>query len=180
MNIGRPACIGSTVEASKVWKSRKIFVFKTFILPHCLDSATPPRPNERDPKGRVVKMHRNEEKERRGKVKKKEEKFGDLIAKKKKKKKKKKSERKDFSVVTPAPWPFMSRIWTAYTRRKPVMSSFVYVLDIIDQLHRRVSKRKYQTPPLFWLWFSKSLAVERILLSKFQNVQLSGYRTILL
>ena len=68
----------------------------------------------------------------------------------------------DFSVVTPAPWPFMSRTWTAYTRRKPVISTFVYGLDIIDQLHRRVSKRKYQTPPPFLLWFSKPLAVERI------------------
>ena len=86
MNISRPACIGSTVEASKVRKNRKIFAFKKFILPHCLDSATPPRPNKRDP-NRAVKMHRKEEKKRRGKEKRKEEKFGDLIAKKKKKKK---------------------------------------------------------------------------------------------
>ena len=66
----------------------------------------------------------------------------------------------NFSVVTPGPWPFMSRTWTAYTRRKPVISTFVYGFDIIDQLHRRVSKRKYQTPPPFLLWFSKPLAVE--------------------
>ena len=59
--------MGSTVEASKVRKIRKIFAFKKFILPHCLDSATPPRPNERDPDSRAVKMHRKEEKKRRGK-----------------------------------------------------------------------------------------------------------------
>ena len=51
----------------------------------------------------------------------------------------------DFSVVNPAPWPFMSPTWTAYTRRKPVISTFTYGLDIIDQLHRRVSKSKSQT-----------------------------------
>ena len=87
MNISRPACIvGSTVEASKMRKNRKVFAFKKFILPHCLDSATPPRPNERDPNSRAVKMHRKKEKKRRGKGKRKDEKFGDLIAKKKKKK----------------------------------------------------------------------------------------------
>ena len=80
-------------------ENRKIFAFKKFILPHCLDSATPPRPNERDPNSRAVKMHRKEEKKRRGKEKRKEEKFGDLIAKKIKKK----SVSIDFSVVTPAP-----------------------------------------------------------------------------
>ena len=68
MNISRPACIGSTVEASKVRKNRKNFAFKKFILPHCLDSATLPRPNERDPNSRVLKMHRKEEKKRRGKA----------------------------------------------------------------------------------------------------------------
>ena len=97
MNISRPACIGSTIEASKVRKNRKIFAFKKFILPHCLDSATPPRPNELDPNSRAVKMHRKEEKKRRGKGKRREEKFGDLIEKKKK------SVSIDFSVVTPAP-----------------------------------------------------------------------------
>ena len=51
---------------------------------NCLDSATPPRPNERDPNSRAVKMHRKEEKKRRGKGKRKEEKCGDLIEKKKK------------------------------------------------------------------------------------------------
>ena len=50
MNISRLACTGSTVEASKVRKHRKIFTFKKFILPNCLDSATPARPNERDQK----------------------------------------------------------------------------------------------------------------------------------
>ena len=89
MNISRPECIGSTGEASRVRKIRKIFAFKKFILPHYLDSATPPRPNERDRNSRAVKMHKKEETERRGKGKRKEEKFGDLIAKKKKKKKKK-------------------------------------------------------------------------------------------
>ena len=84
MNISRPACLGSTVEASKVRKNRTIFAFKKIILPHCLDTATPPRSNERDPNSRAVKMHRKEEKKRRGKGKRKEEKFGDLIAKKKK------------------------------------------------------------------------------------------------
>ena len=157
MNISRPVCIGSTVEDSKVRKNRKIFAFKKFILPHCLDNATPPRPNERGPNSRAVKMHRKEKK-RRGKGKRNEETFGDLIEKKKKNK----SVCIEFSVVTPAPWPFMSRTWTANTRRKPVISTFVYGLDIIDQLHRRVSKRKYQTPPPFLLWFSKPLAVERI------------------
>ena len=98
MNISRPACIGSRVEASKVRKNRKIFAFKKFILAHCLDSATPPRPKERDPKSRAVKMHRKEEKKGRGKGKRKEEKFEDLIGKTKKK-----SLRTDFSVVTPAP-----------------------------------------------------------------------------
>ena len=88
MNISRPACIGSTVQASKVRKNRKIFAFKKFILPHCLDSAAPPKPNERDQNSHAVKMHRKEEKKRRGKGKRKEEKFGDLIPKKKKKKKK--------------------------------------------------------------------------------------------
>ena len=34
----------------------------------------------------------------------------------------------------------MGRTCTAYTRRKPVISTFVYRLDIIDQLHRRVFK----------------------------------------
>ena len=87
MNISGPACIGSTLEAFKVRKNRKIFAFKKFILPHCLDSATPPRPNERDPNSRAVKMHRKEEKKGRGKGKTKEEKFGDLIAKKKEKNK---------------------------------------------------------------------------------------------
>ena len=161
MNISRPACIGSTVEASKVRKNRKIFAFKKFILPNCLDSATPPTPNEHDPNSRAVKMYRKEEEKRRGKGKGKEEKFGVLI-KKKKKKKRNKSVSIDFSMVTPAPSPFMSRTWTAYTRRKPVISTFVYGLDIIDQLYRRVSKRKYQTPPPFLQWFSKPLAVERI------------------
>ena len=85
MNISRPARIGSTVEASKMRKNRKIFAFKKFILPHCLDSATPPRPNERDQISRAVKMHRKEEKKRRGRGKRKEK--GDLIAKEKKKKK---------------------------------------------------------------------------------------------
>ena len=77
--------MGSKVEASKVRKNRKIFAFKKFILPYCLDSATPPRPNERDPNSRAVKMHRKEEKKRRGKGKTKEERFGDLIATKQKK-----------------------------------------------------------------------------------------------
>ena len=45
-------------------ENRKMFAFKTFILPHCLDSATPPSPNERDPNGRAVKMHRKEEKKK--------------------------------------------------------------------------------------------------------------------
>ena len=49
MIISRPTCIGSTIEASNVRKTRKCFVFKNFILPHCIDSATPPKPNERDP-----------------------------------------------------------------------------------------------------------------------------------
>ena len=84
MNISRLACTGSTVEASKVRKHRKIFTFKKFILPNCLDSATPARPNERDQNSRAVKMHRKKEKKRRGKGKRKEEKFGDLIAKKRK------------------------------------------------------------------------------------------------
>ena len=74
------------IEASKVRKNRKIFASKKFILPHCFDSATPPRPNERDPNSRAAKMHRKEEKKRRGKEKRKKEKFGDLIAKKKEKK----------------------------------------------------------------------------------------------
>ena len=81
-------------------------------------------------------MHRKEEKKRKGKGKRKKEKFGDLIAKKqqqkKNKKKKKKNVRIDFSVVTHAPWPFVSRTWTAYTRRKPVISTLVHGLDIID------------------------------------------------
>ena len=77
------ACIGSTVEASKVRKNCKMFAFKKFIL-HCLDSATLPRSNERDSNSRAVKMHRKEEKKLRGKGKRKEEKFGNLIAKKKK------------------------------------------------------------------------------------------------
>ena len=88
MNISGPACIG---KASKVQKNRKIFAFKKFILPYCLDRATPPRPNERDPNSREVKMHRKEEKKGRGKDKRKEETFGDQIAKKKS---------IDFSVVT--------------------------------------------------------------------------------
>ena len=46
-------------------KNRKIFALKNFILPHCLDTATPPRPNERDPNSRAVKMHRKEEKKGR-------------------------------------------------------------------------------------------------------------------
>ena len=46
---------------------------------HCLDSAFPPRSNERDPNSRAVKMHRKEKK----KGKRKEENFGDLIAKNK-------------------------------------------------------------------------------------------------
>ena len=145
----------STVEASKVRKNRKIFAFKKFILPHCLDSATPPRPNERDLNSRAIKMHRKKEKKRRGKEKRKEVKFGDLIEKKK-------SVSTDFSVVTPVPWPFISRTWTAYTRRKSVISTFLYRLDIIDQLYRLVFKRKYQTPPPFLLWFSKPLAIKRI------------------
>ena len=78
----------------QVRKNRKIFGFKKFILRHCMDSATPPRPNERDPKSRAVKMHRKEEKERRGKRKRKEEKFGNLIAKNKNKNKKKKKTKK--------------------------------------------------------------------------------------
>ena len=61
-------------------KNRKVFAFKKFILPHCLDSATPPRPNERDPNSRAVKMH-GKEKKRRGNGKRKEEKFRDLIEK---------------------------------------------------------------------------------------------------
>ena len=77
MNISRPACLGSTAEASKVRRNRKIFELKKFILPYCLDSATPPRPNERDPNSRAVKMHRKEEKKRRGKGKRKEKKIGD-------------------------------------------------------------------------------------------------------
>ena len=148
-----------TVEASKVRKNRKIFAFKKFILPHCFDSATPLRSNERDPNSRAAKMHKKEEKKWRRKGKRKEEKFGDLIENKKqktKKKKKKKSMHIDFSVVTPAPGPFMSRTWTAYTRRKPIISTFVYELDIIGQLHRRVSKRKYQTPPTFAMIFKTS------------------------
>ena len=56
---------------------------KHFILPHCLDSATTPRPNDRDLNSRAEKMHRKEEKKRRGKGKRKEENFGDQIAKKK-------------------------------------------------------------------------------------------------
>ena len=100
MNISRPACIGSTVEASKVRKTRKIFAFKKFILPHCLDSASPPRPNERDPNSRAVKMHRKKEEKNR----KREEKGGKIRgSNRKKKKKKNKSVRVDFSVVTPAP-----------------------------------------------------------------------------
>ena len=101
MNISRPACIGSTVEASKVRKNRKIFAFKKFILPHCLDSVTPPRPNERHQNSRAVKMHRKEEKKRRGKGERKEEKFGNLIAKKNIYIYM--SLRIDFSMVTPAP-----------------------------------------------------------------------------
>ena len=141
----------------QVRKNRKIFAFKKFILPHCLDSATPSRPNERDPNSRAIKMHRKEEKKRRGKEKRKEVKVRGSN-----RKKKKKSVSIDFPVVTPAPWPFISRTWTAYTRRKPVISTFVYGLDIINQLYRQVSKHKYQTPPPFLLWFSKPLAVERI------------------
>ena len=98
MNISRPACIGSTVEASKVRKNRKIFAFKKFILPHYLDSATPPRPNERDPNSRAVKMHRKEEKKRRGKG---EKKGGNIRGSNRKKNNK--SVRIDFSVVTRAP-----------------------------------------------------------------------------
>ena len=79
---------------SRSLKNRKIFAFKKFILPHCLDSATPPRPNERDPNSRAVKMHRKDKKKRRGKGKRKEEKFGDLIAKKKQKKKTNKQKKK--------------------------------------------------------------------------------------
>ena len=92
----------SLQNAKKKKKSYNIFAFKKFILPHCLDSAIPPRLNERDQNSRAVKMHRKEEKKKRGKGKRKEEKFGDLISKKKKKKKKK-ALRIDFSVVTPAP-----------------------------------------------------------------------------
>ena len=102
MKISRPACIRSTVEASKVRKNRKLFAFKKFILPHRLDSATPPRPNERKISGIYSPKKEN------------------------------KSLRIDISVVTPAPWPFMSRTWMAHTRRKPVISTFVYGLDIID------------------------------------------------
>ena len=68
MNISGPACIGSTIEASQVRKNCKNFAFRKFILPDCLDSATLPRPNERDPNSRVLKMHRKEEKKRRGKA----------------------------------------------------------------------------------------------------------------
>ena len=64
----------------------------------------------------------------------------------------------------------MSRTRTAYTRRKPVISTSVYGLDIIDQLHRRISKRKYQTPPPFLLWLSKRLAIERILSRKYPRL----------
>ena len=84
---------------SRSLQSRKFFAFKKFILPHCLDSATPPRPNERDPNSRAVKLHRKEKK-RRGKGKRTEEKSG---IKSQKEKEKKKSLRIDFSVVTPAP-----------------------------------------------------------------------------
>ena len=94
MNISRPACIGSTVEASKVQNNCKIFAFKKFILSHCLDSAMPPRPNERDPKSRGVKMHRKEKRKR-------EEKGGKIQGSNRKKKNK--SVRIDFSVVTPVP-----------------------------------------------------------------------------
>ena len=41
-----------------------------------------------------------------------------------------------FVVVTPAPWPFMRRTITAYTIRRPVISTCVYGLDFIDQLNR--------------------------------------------
>ena len=99
-----------------------------------------------------------EPKRRRRKGKRKEEKIGDQIAKKKKKKKK--SLHIDFSVATPAPGPFMRRNRTAYSIREkvnrkvqgvpqsqtaanprhqqPVISTFVYGLDIIDQLHKWV------------------------------------------
>ena len=153
---------GRKIWGSKIVKfspSKSSFYHMVLIVPPHLDridSATLPTPNERDPNSCAVKMHRKEKK-RRGKWKRQEEKFADLIAKKKKK-----SVRIDFSVVTPAPWPFMSLTWMAYTTRKPVVSTFFYRLDIIDQLHRLVSKRKYQTPPPFLLWFSKPLAVERI------------------
>ena len=137
-------------------KNRKIFAFKKLILPHCLDSASPPRPNERNPNSRAVKMHRKQEQKRRGK----------FPRSNHKKKKKIKSVRIDFSVVTPAPWPFISQTWTAYSRGKPVISTFVHGLDIIDQLHKRVSKRKYQTPPPFLLWFSKPLGFKIYMLKK--------------
>ena len=100
MHISRPAYIGSTAEAPKGRKNRNSFAFKKFILPHCLDSAIPPRPNERDPNSRAVKIYRKEGKKRRKKGRERG-KIGDLIAKKKKKKKK--SVHIDFSVVTPAP-----------------------------------------------------------------------------
>ena len=84
MNTSRPACTGSTAEASKVRKNHTFFTFKKFILPHCLDSATPPRPNEREPNSHAVKMHRKEERKRRGKGKRKEEKIRDQKKKKRK------------------------------------------------------------------------------------------------
>ena len=125
MNISRPACMGSTVEASKVRKNRKIFAFKKFILPHCLDSATPPRPNERDPNSRVVKMQRKEEKKRRGKGKRKEEKFGDLIAKKKR--------RSPWAWIFP--WCPLRRdlSWVELDRRT-LGESLLYLLSFMGQI----------------------------------------------
>ena len=84
MTISRPACIGSTIETSKVRKkNHKIFAFKKFILQHCLDSVTPPRPNERDPNSRAVKMHGKEDKRKR------EEKGGKILGSHRKKQNKK-------------------------------------------------------------------------------------------
>ena len=101
MNISRPACRGSTIRSLQIRKDRKFFAFKKFILPYCLDSATPPRPNERVPNSRAIEMHRKEEKKRREKGKRKEDEIVDQIEKKKKRNKK--SLRIDFSLMTPAP-----------------------------------------------------------------------------
>ena len=81
-----------------------------------------PRRNERDPIILAVKIHR--QKMKRGE---KEEKIGNQIAKKKKKKRK-----------------------SLYIDGEPVIT-FLYRLDMIDQLHMWVSKGKYPTlPPFSW------------------------------